>query len=178
MQNVTHGTIRAQSAQQTLPLNEMSSVHSIPSSCFVFPQFPTAPDTALQGQLLPQRQYEDKSPPELRRCVGVEGAPFWSKQQWATNPPTGLHSMQHPVPLVYTDCQHNYPGAHSDHYPAQQVTWPQYGNYQAAPSPPINLYGVPKPSIPDFAVDSEKDFANLKLALDNLLDSHPELSEK
>ncbi|XP_048010442.1 uncharacterized protein LOC125244397 [Megalobrama amblycephala] len=178
MQNVVHGAIRTQSAQQTLPLNEMSSVHSIPSSCFVSPQFPTAPDTALQGQLLPQSQYEGKSPPELRRCLGVEGAPFWSKQQWATNPPTGLHSMQRPVPLVYTDCQPNYPGAHSDHYPAQQVTWPQYGNYQAAPPPPINLYGAPKPSIPDFAVDSEKDFANLKLALDNLLDSHPELSEK
>lgn len=178
MQNVVHSAIRAQSAQQTLPLKEMSSIHSVPLSCLVSPQFPTAPDTALQGQLLQQKQYENKSPPELRRCLGVEGAPFWSKQQWATNPPTGLHSMQHAVPSVYTDCQPNYPDTHRDQYPAQQVTWPQYSNYQAVPPPAINLYGAPKPSIPDFAIDSERDFANLKLALDNLLDSHPELSEK
>lgn len=101
MRNVAQGTIRAQSAQQTLALNSMSSVHSIPSSCFVSPQLPTASDAALQGQLLLQRQYEDKSPPELKRSLGVEGSPFLSQQQWATNPQTAIHTMQHSVPSVY-----------------------------------------------------------------------------
>ncbi len=37
---------------------------------------------------------------------------------------------------------------------------------------------MPKPQIPDFTTDSEKEFANLKLALDNLLEPYPELTEK
>lgn len=188
MGNVAQVTIRAQSAQQTLALNDMSSVHSIPSSCFVSPQLPTASDMAVPEQLLLQRQYEDKSPPELRRSLGVEGGPFLPQQQWATNHQTAIRTMQNSAPSVYAGCRPDYPGAypaqssyagaHGVHYPAQQVTWPQYDNCQTAPPPPINLYGAPKPSIPDFAVDSERDFANLKLALDNLLDPHPELSEK
>lgn len=43
---------------------------------------------------------------------------------------------------------------------------------------PRSIYGVPKPKIPDFTTDSEKEFANLKLALDNLLEPYPELTEK
>lgn len=41
-----------------------------------------------------------------------------------------------------------------------------------------SIYGVPKPKIPDFTTDSEMEFANLKLALDNLLEPYPELTEK
>lgn len=44
------------------------------------------------------------------------------------------------------------------------------------PHPP--LYRAPKPTIPDFSSDSEREFANLKLALDNLLEPHLELTEK
>ncbi|XP_073766348.1 uncharacterized protein [Danio rerio] len=40
------------------------------------------------------------------------------------------------------------------------------------------LYSPPKPKIPDFTNDSERDFANMKLALDNLLEPYPELTEK
>ena len=36
---------------------------------------------------------------------------------------------------------------------------------------------MPKPKIPDFTTDSEKEFANLKLALNNLLEPHSELTE-
>ncbi|KAK7912857.1 hypothetical protein WMY93_013068 [Mugilogobius chulae] len=48
--------------------------------------------------------------------------------------------------------------------------------YTAPYEPP--LYGAPKPTIPDFSTDSERDFANLKLALDNLLNPYVQLSEK
>lgn len=41
-----------------------------------------------------------------------------------------------------------------------------------------SAYGVPTPKIPDFSIDSEKEFANLKLAIDNLLEPHSVLSEK
>lgn len=44
--------------------------------------------------------------------------------------------------------------------------------------PQRTLYSPPKPKIPDFTSDSEKEFANIKLALDNLLEPYPELSEK
>ncbi|XP_072769411.1 uncharacterized protein [Nerophis lumbriciformis] len=40
-----------------------------------------------------------------------------------------------------------------------------------------STYGVPQPKIPDFTADSEREFANLKLALCNLLEPHPDLSE-
>lgn len=43
---------------------------------------------------------------------------------------------------------------------------------------PRSIYGVPKPKIPDFTTDSEMEFANLKLALNNLLEPYPELTEK
>ncbi len=52
----------------------------------------------------------------------------------------------------------------------------------AAPSggsiPQRMLYSPPKPKIPDFTSDSEREFANMKLALDNLLEPYPELTEK
>lgn len=41
--------------------------------------------------------------------------------------------------------------------------------------PHRSAYGVPTPKIPDFSIDSEKEFANLKLAIDNLLEPHSEL---
>ena len=44
--------------------------------------------------------------------------------------------------------------------------------------PPRSVYGVPQPKIPDFSKDSEREFAYLKLALDNLLEPHPQLNEK
>ncbi len=44
--------------------------------------------------------------------------------------------------------------------------------------PHRSVHGVPKPKIPDFSTDSEREFANLKLALDNLLEPHLELTEK
>lgn len=87
-----------------------------------------------------------------------------AQQQCATGHPTLVHTMQQSVAPVRADCYSSYPVS----YPAQQVAWPQYVDYHATPPPPINLYGAPKPSIPDFVVDSERDFANLKLALDNL----------
>ncbi|KAL4007047.1 ATP-binding cassette, subfamily C (CFTR/MRP), member 12 [Sarotherodon galilaeus] len=39
-------------------------------------------------------------------------------------------------------------------------------------------YGIPKPMIPSFESGRESDFALLKMALDNLLDSHPHLNEQ
>ncbi|GAA6111776.1 uncharacterized protein LOC113091249 [Tachysurus ichikawai] len=40
------------------------------------------------------------------------------------------------------------------------------------------LHAAPQPKIPDFVNDSEKEFANLKLALENLLEPYAELDEK
>ncbi|XP_026128627.1 uncharacterized protein LOC113109192 [Carassius auratus] len=40
------------------------------------------------------------------------------------------------------------------------------------------LHAAPQPKIPDFVNDNEREFANLKLALDNLLEPHAELDEK
>lgn len=40
------------------------------------------------------------------------------------------------------------------------------------------LHAIPQPKIPDFVNDNEREFANLKLALDNLLEPHMELDEK
>ncbi|XP_042068926.1 actin cytoskeleton-regulatory complex protein PAN1-like [Haplochromis burtoni] len=39
-------------------------------------------------------------------------------------------------------------------------------------------YGIPKPMIPSFESGRESDFALLKMALDNLLNSHPHLNEQ
>ncbi|KAK0142397.1 hypothetical protein N1851_019841 [Merluccius polli] len=41
-----------------------------------------------------------------------------------------------------------------------------------------SAYGIPKPSIPVFKSGRESDFALLKMALDNLLDNHPHLTEQ
>lgn len=38
-------------------------------------------------------------------------------------------------------------------------------------------YGIPKQSLPLFESGKESDFALLKMALDNLMNSHPHLSE-
>ncbi|XP_014876949.1 uncharacterized protein LOC106939156 [Poecilia latipinna] len=58
-------------------------------------------------------------------------------------------------------------------FPANQSTAPH--NFSLQPRP---IYGVPTPKIPDFITDNEREFANLKLALDNLLEPYPDLSEK
>ncbi|KAL1276312.1 hypothetical protein QQF64_035935 [Cirrhinus molitorella] len=44
--------------------------------------------------------------------------------------------------------------------------------------PQRTLYSPPKPKIPDCTSDSEREFANMKLALDNLLGPYPKLTEK
>lgn len=44
--------------------------------------------------------------------------------------------------------------------------------------PQRTLYSPPKPKIPDFTSDNEREFANMKLALDNLLEPYPELTQK
>ncbi|KAK0139824.1 hypothetical protein N1851_023266 [Merluccius polli] len=64
------------------------------------------------------------------------------------------------------------PAAQSQ-FPTSQTTPPHNFSLQ-----PRSVYGVPKPKIPDFTTDSEREFANLKLALNNLLEPHPELTEK
>ncbi len=45
-------------------------------------------------------------------------------------------------------------------------------------TPHRSLHAAPRPKIPDFVNDNEREFANLKLALDNLLEPHAELDEK
>ncbi|KAI4901563.1 hypothetical protein NFI96_009437 [Prochilodus magdalenae] len=81
--------------------------------------------------------------------------------QWTAPPQTQFFASARAGPTLIphpSQVPHNAP---PDLHPAQQ-----------------SLYSVPKPKIPDFCSDSEKEFANLKLALDNLLEPHPELSEK
>lgn len=41
-----------------------------------------------------------------------------------------------------------------------------------------SAYGIPRPSIPVFKSGREKDFALMKMALDNILDNHPHLTEQ
>lgn len=42
----------------------------------------------------------------------------------------------------------------------------------------FSIWCAKKPQIPDLTADSEREFANLKLALDNLLEPYPVLTEK
>ena len=78
-------------------------------------------------------------------------------------PPQSLPS----APVVIT------PPAVQSQFPTSQTTAPHNFSLQ-----PRSVYGVPKPKIPDFTTDSEREFSNLKLALNNLLEPHPELTEK
>lgn len=41
-----------------------------------------------------------------------------------------------------------------------------------------SAYGIPRASLPVFKSGQESDFAPLKIALDNLLDNHPHLTEQ
>ncbi len=45
-------------------------------------------------------------------------------------------------------------------------------------TPHCSVHAAPRPKIPDFVNDNEREFANLKLTLDNLLEPHAELDEK
>ncbi|KAK7884792.1 hypothetical protein WMY93_027915 [Mugilogobius chulae] len=73
-------------------------------------------------------------------------------------------------------------------YPAMppvppQVTAPPPG-FRATPSTDLmellvaTSYGLPKPALPHFTSGKESDFALLKMALDNLLNSHAHLTEQ
>lgn len=54
----------------------------------------------------------------------------------------------------------------------------QMWNHPEYLTPHRPLHAAPQPKIPDFVNDNEREFANLKLALDNLLEPHLELDEK
>ncbi|XP_057679968.1 uncharacterized protein LOC130908509 isoform X2 [Corythoichthys intestinalis] len=89
---------------------------------------------------------------------------FYSPQHYQPG-----HRPPLPPPPVVSS---NYSAA-PPQLPTHQVTTASVCDGQ-----PRSIYGVPKPKIPNFTTDSEKEFANLKLALDNLLEPHTELTEK
>ncbi|KAJ8290933.1 hypothetical protein GJAV_G00019370 [Gymnothorax javanicus] len=84
--------------------------------------------------------------------------------------PTVMAPQQHPssAPVVGD----SLPAVQPQLPPSQSVVPLSFG------LPHRSGYGVLEPRIPDFTTDSEKAFANLKLALDNLLEPHLELTEK
>ncbi|XP_028301819.1 uncharacterized protein LOC114462917 [Gouania willdenowi] len=82
-------------------------------------------------------------------------------------------SVVAPQTLPPASGMRNIPAAVQSQFPASQAIAPHNFSTQ-----PRSIYGVPKPKIPDFTTDSEREFANLKLALDNLLEPYPELTEK
>ncbi|XP_067306912.1 uncharacterized protein [Pseudorasbora parva] len=87
-------------------------------------------------------------------------------------------TYQHPsVPYLYTTV------APPPRQPAISLptsfSIPHYTSMPPVASVPHRpLHAAPQPKIPDFVNDNEREFANLKLALDNLLEPHAELDEK
>jgi len=95
--------------------------------------------------------------------------PIYSLPQYVPMPTSAVLSQSLPSGPVVT----NTTPAVQARLPTTQAAAPHNFSLQ-----PRSIYGVPKPKIPDFTSDSEREFANLKLALNNLLEPYPELTEK
>ncbi|KAI4886256.1 hypothetical protein NFI96_006961 [Prochilodus magdalenae] len=90
-----------------------------------------------------------------------------------------LYPQQHPTLRDAAPQSHSYPTMP----PLQQVTAPPPGS-RASPGTDLmelliaTSYGLPRPALPPFTSGKESDFALLKMALDNLLNSHTHLTEQ
>ncbi len=92
------------------------------------------------------------------------GAPLQAQSYQTMNP--SLHWTAVPYPVPPSDDSHN-----------RAVMYPSL-----APTPGLEMlaasaHGVPKPAIPYFDTGRESDFALLKMALDNVMNNQPHLSE-
>lgn len=98
-----------------------------------------------------------------------------SQPQYPALPTAGL------VTHHYTQTQPRVPVRTLNH-PAFATSSLQPFNQTRNPTeyfvPHCTLHAAPQPKIPDFINDNEREFAHLKLALDNLLEPHAELDEK
>ncbi|KAG1940909.1 mitochondrial import receptor subunit TOM70 [Pimephales promelas] len=141
--------------------------------------------TAFQPQVQPQLvaptpTYQHPGVPYIcttvasspRQPVAAPPAFSFSVPHYATRPPLAsvpqtLHSASVPAMSIPTL-------ADTSLHPStlQPLKRPEY----LVPHRP--LHAAPQPKIPDFVNDNEREFANLKLALDNLLEPHAELDEK
>ncbi|CAM4638688.1 unnamed protein product [Leuciscus chuanchicus] len=182
VQSVKPATPPMRSPPENSPHLTPSSSHSSYSS--------QSPDIELhtKGQGHPRKQPQIVAPtptyqhpsvpyiyttvaPSPRQPVAAPPAPSFSVPHYTTMPPVAsvpqtLHSASVPamdIPAL----------ANTSLQPlSQPLKRPEY----LVPHRP--LHAVPQPKIPDFVNDNEREFANLKLALDNLLEPHAELDEK
>ncbi|XP_034536205.1 uncharacterized protein LOC117810467 [Notolabrus celidotus] len=178
------------------PLAALSSVYQPPpaaSSSVYQPPLAALPPTyqpppaALSPTYQPHMaQYATHQPP----AVTVHQRPPTVSAQSAYHPPVYqlsyppqvLHQPQPPpqtqpvyqlVSLLPAPATHQPAQALQEHYPFQpQYTPPQLPYNQQPPRQP-----VPVPELPKLVHDSEREFTDLKMALDHLLNSHTELSE-
>ncbi|KAL7880314.1 hypothetical protein SRHO_G00025680 [Serrasalmus rhombeus] len=176
---------------QSAPANPLQSLYSSISSGMItsgspFQQVDVRPESPGLQPHKPHYAYEDSNPTVQPQVQQLLMAPALFKRCYSvpSYDPPGPHLQPPPAtscaPFPRTsDRPQFYASARGDttfmSYPAQAPSTIAPPDRYTAQQP---LYSVPKPKIPDFCSDSEKDFANLKLALDNLLEPHPELSEK
>ncbi|KAL1267170.1 hypothetical protein QQF64_002845 [Cirrhinus molitorella] len=92
------------------------------------------------------------------------GAPFQAQSFQITNPSPPWTAVPYPVPPH--DTPHN-----------QAVSYPSPAQPPGLEMLAASAYGVPKPAIPYFDTGRESDFALLKMALDNVMNNQPHLSE-
>lgn len=125
------------------------------------------------------------------------GAPVAAVQQYNQLPPA-WSSVPYAMPHhVFPGLAPSYSPAHTASHPVQPRSYPPYPQYaappvqptasvQSVPQPPIQsfppgpslpLQPVPIPALPKLVNDSEREFTDLKMALDHLLNPHVELSE-
>lgn len=110
--------------------------------------------------------------------------PVYQLQIPAHSQPTHVAHPYQPSPMVtgyYTPQPSIQSSVHNWHPPPVASTRPYLASharpvYQPVPAAPP-LQPVPVPSLPKLVNDSEREFTDLKIALDNLLNPHTELTE-
>lgn len=94
----------------------------------------------------------------------ILGAPLQAQSYQVTN--SGPHWTAVPYPVPPSDASHN-----------RAVMYPSPAQPPGLEMLATSAYGVPKPAIPYFDTGMESDFALLKMALDNVMNNQPHLSE-
>lgn len=176
-------------------------LHSTPASAQVQPTLQvTAPSTA--GFLTqPQPTYSTmRSPPVAISNPARQLHPSYTVGPTRTHAP--LPSVSRPVASIsqpqldygQAQVQHVAPPAPHQQpmlqaartFPYPYTAMPPLPQQVTAPPPGTDLmellvatsYGIPRPALPHFSSERESDFALLKMALDNLLNTHSHLTEQ
>lgn len=163
------------------------------------------PNPSMLMQLTPTSAYQSGytiptqpgSLPASSTPYPTYGAPVTAAQQY-NQLPQARSSAPYTLPHnVATGLIPSYPPAHAASQPVQPPSYPLYPQYAAPPvqptasvqaipqpmfqsfitAPSLIMQPVPIPALPKLINDSEREFTDLKMALDHLLNPHAELSE-